>query len=145
MSATLQKSLMVACAAVLTVFALWSAQAAMNVDLVKQGDQQWAAGQLDQAQATFEQAVRAEPKSLKAHMKLAGLQLSQQDFKAGIPTYQAAIGLDANNDKAWLGIAFAYLHTGQDALAAAAFDSAIRINPSNREKLAPVLDKLSAR
>jgi len=145
MSATLQKNLMVACAAVLTVFALWSAQAAMKVDLVKQGDQQWAAGQLDQAQASFEQAVRAEPKSLKARMKLAGLQLSRQDFKASIPTYQAAIGLDANNDKAWLGVAFAYLHTGQDALAAAAFDSAIRINPSNREKLAPVLDKLSAR
>jgi len=42
-------------------------------------------------------------------------------------------------------VAFAYLHTGQDALAAAAFDSAIRINPSNREKLAPVLDKLDQR
>jgi len=40
-------------------------------------------------------------------------------------------------------VAFAYLHTGQDALAAAAFDSAIRINPSNREKLAPVLEKLN--
>lgn len=143
MNATLQKNLMMACATVLTIFSLWSAQAAMHVDLVKQGDQQWAAGQLDQAQASFEQAVRAGPKSLKAHMKLAGLQLSRQDFKASIPTYQTAIGLDANNDKAWLGIAFAYLHTGQDALAAAAFDSAIRINPANREKLAPVLDKLS--
>lgn len=145
MGAMLRKNVMIGCAAALSVLALWSAQAAMRVDLVAQGDQQWAAGQLDQAQASFERAVRSEPKSLKAHMKLAGLQLSRQDFKASIPTYQAAIGLDANNDKAWLGIAFAYLHTGQDALAAAAFDSAIRINPSNRDKLAPVLDKLGAR
>ncbi|MDD5029832.1 MAG: tetratricopeptide repeat protein [Rhodoferax sp.] len=99
----------------------------------------------DQAQATFARAVSAEPTSLQVHMKLAGLQLSRQDFKASIPTYQAAIGLDANHDKAWLGIAFAYLHTGQDALAAAAFDAAIRINPANRDQLAPVLDKLQAR
>ncbi|OIP14495.1 MAG: hypothetical protein AUK51_16860 [Comamonadaceae bacterium CG2_30_59_20] len=138
---------MVASAALLSALALWSAQAAMRIDrnLLAQGDQQWATGQLDQAQTTFEQAIRAEPKSLKAHMKLAGLQLSRQDFTASIPTYQAAIGLDANHDKAWLGIAFAYLHTGQDALAGAAFDAAIRINPANRDKLAPVLDKLNVR
>ncbi len=145
MSAISQKNLMVVCAAVLSLFALLSAQAVMQMDWVTQGEQLWAAGQLDQAQATFEQAVRTEPKSLKAHMKLAGLQLSRQDFKASIPTYQAAIGLDANNDKAWLGIAFAYLHTGQDALAGAAFDSAIRINPTNRDKLASVLEKLQTR
>lgn len=145
MSATFRRNLLVASAAVLSVCALWSAQAAMRVDLVTVGDQQWAAGQLEQAQATFERAIRAEPKSLQAHMKLAGLQLSQQNFKACIPTYQAAVGLDANNDKAWLGLAFAYLHTGQDALAGAAFDSAIRINPANRDKLAPVLDKLSVK
>lgn len=145
MGATLRKNLMVVCAAGLSAFALWSAQAAMHVDLVTQGEQQWAAGQLDAAQATFEKAVLAEPKSVTARMKLAGLQLSQQNFAASIATYQNAIGLDANNDKAWLGIAFAYLHTGKDALAAAAFDSAIRINPANRDKLAPVLDKLNAR
>lgn len=145
MSASLHRNLMLGCAALLSAFALWSAQAASHPDLLVQGDQQWAAGQLDQAQATFEQAVQAQPQSVKARMKLAGLQLSRQDFKASIPTYQSAIGLDANNDKAWLGVAFAYLHTGQDALAAAAFDAAIRINPSNREKLAPVLDKLTVR
>jgi len=145
MGALLQKNLMVGCAALLSTFALWSAQTVRPVDLIVQGDQQWAAGQLEQAQRSFEAAVQAQPQSVKARMKLAGLQLSQQDFKASIPSYQAAIGLDANNDKAWLGVAFAYLHTGQDALAAAAFDSAIRINPSNREKLAPVLDKLDQR
>lgn len=145
MSSTLQRNLMVASAAVLSAFALWSAQAAMRVDLVAQGDKQWAAGQLEQAQASFERAVQADPTSLTAHMKLAGLHLSRQDFKASIPVYQNAIGLDANNDKAWLGLAFAYLHTGQDALAGAAFDSAIRINPANRDKLAPVLEKLQTR
>jgi len=145
MGATLQRNLMIVSAALLSALALWSAQAATRLDLVAQGEQQWAAGQLDQAQATFARAVQADPQSLKAHMKLAGLQLSRQDFRASIPTYQAAIGLDADNDKAWLGLAFSYLHTGQDALAGAAFDSAIRINPANRDKLASVLEKLQAR
>ncbi len=134
---------MIACATLLSAFALWSAQATPSIDLIAQGDQQWGAGQLDLAQNTFEQAVRAEPKSVKAHMKLAGLQMSRQNFKACIPIYQTAIGLDANNDKAWLGVAFAYLHTEQDALAGAAFDAAIRINPGNREKLALMLEKLN--
>lgn len=144
MGATFQKYLMAVCAALLSSFALWSAQAVMHVDLITLGDQQWAAGQLDQAQSTFEQAVRSEPKSVTAHMKLAGLQLSRQEFTACIGTYQRTIGLDANNAKAWLGLGFAYLHTGQNVLSLASFNEAIRVDPSNQEKLASVLAKLKA-
>lgn len=131
------------CAALITC-AVISAQAEAPSTLLVQGDQQWAAGKLDLAQKTFEQAVVAEPRSVSAHMKLAGLQLSRQDFKACIETYQKTIGLDAKNAKAWLGLGFAYLHTGKNDLSRAAFNEAIRVDPRNKEKLAPVLAKLSA-
>ena len=75
-------------------------------------------------------------------MKLAGLQLSRLEFKACIDTYQRAIGLDAKNARAWLGLGFAYLHTGQNDLSLAAFNEAIRVDPSNQETLAPVLARL---
>lgn len=144
MNPSIQKTLLLGCSTLITVFALWSAQAAMQPDLIKQGDQQWAAGQLDAAQRTFEQAVQAEPRSVKAHMKLAGLQLSRQEFAACIATYQRTIGLDANNDKAWLGLGFAYLHTGQNGLSLAAFNEAVRIEPGHQDKLASILVKLGA-
>lgn len=143
MRSPFQQKLLVGCTALLSAFALWSAQAAMHVDLITQGDQQWATGQLDAAQRTFEKAVHTEPRSVKAHMKLAGLQLSRQDFKGCIGTYQRTIGLDANNAKAWLGLGFSYLHTGQNALSSAAFGEAIRIEPANQEILASVLAKLN--
>jgi len=112
--------------------------------LIAQGDRQWAEGRLDLAQASFEQAVIADPSSVAARMKLAGLQLSQQDFKASIETYQRTIGLDANNAKAWLGLGFSYLHTAKNDLALAAFNEAIRVDPANKGKLAPVLAKLES-
>lgn len=126
----------------LAAMAAWSAHAAAPDDLLALGDQQWAAGKLDLAQSAFEQAVKSAPRSVKAHMKLAGLQLSRQDFKACIETYQRTIGLDASNAKAWLGLGFAYLHTGQDSLSSAAFDEAVRIDPSNKAKLASIQARL---
>lgn len=144
MNAKIRQSLLIGCAVLISGFVLWSAQAPVRPDLLAQGEQQWAAGQLDQAQTTFEQAVKENPTSVSAHMKLAGLQLSRQQFTACIATYQRAIGLDANNARAWLGLGFAYLHTGQDALALAAFNEAVRVDPRNQEKLAPVLTKLTA-
>src|ERR1039457_6617684 len=82
--------------------------------MIAQGDRQWAEGHYDLAQKTFEQALKAEPGSVPLHMKLAGLQLSVQDFKGCIATYQRSIGLDPHNAKAWVGLGFAYLHTGKN-------------------------------
>ena len=112
--------------------------------LIAQGDKQWAEGKLDLAQKTFEQAVNTAPQSVAALMKLAGLQFSRQEFASCIKTYQRTIGLDAKNAKAWIGLGFAYLHTGKHELSIAAFNEAIAIDPTNREKLAPLLDKLGA-
>lgn len=123
---------------------LASAQSSPPADLMTQGDAQWAAGKLDLAQKAFQDAVKADPKSLPALMKLGGLQLSRQEFKACIDTYQRAIGMDSKNTKAWLGLGFAYLHLGKDDLSMAAFNEAVRADPSVKDKLAPVMAKLGA-
>lgn len=112
--------------------------------LVALGDQQWKQGKLDEAKKTFKSALTAEPTSIDAHMKLAGLQLSSQDFKGCIQTYQDVISLDSNNGRAWLGLGFSYLHLGKNSLSLAAFNEAIRIDPTKKETLQPVLSKLQA-
>ena len=110
--------------------------------LVSQGDQQWKAGQLADAQKSFQAALAVDPKSVDIQLKLAGLQLSNNDFAACIPSYQNAIGLDAGNVRAWLGLGFAYLHTGKNSLSMAAFQEAIRLDPSKKAALQPMLAKL---
>jgi len=118
------------------------AMAAPAADLVSQGEQQWKAGQLADAQKSFQAALAAEPRSLDIALKLAGLQLSNNDFAACIPAYQNAISLDANSVRAWLGLGFAYLHTGKNSLSMAAFQEAIRLDPGKKAALQPMLAKL---
>ena len=112
--------------------------------LVSQGEQQWKAGQLAEAQKSFQAALAAEPKSVDIQLKLAGLQLSNNDFAACIPAYQNAISLDAGSVRAWLGLGFAYLHTGKNSLSMAAFNEAMRLDPSKKAALQPMLAKLQS-
>ncbi|MBI4984421.1 MAG: tetratricopeptide repeat protein [Rhodocyclales bacterium] len=106
-----------------------------------QGNKQWEAGKLADARKSFELAVAADPRSADAHMKLGGLLLASSDHAAAIRTYQRTISLDANNAKAWMGLGLAYLHTGQRELSQAAFDEAIRIEPSRKAQLARLAEK----
>lgn len=109
--------------------------------LVIQGDKQWADGRLDEARASFTQAVTLNPRSVTARMKLGGFQLGNNSYSSAIGTYQQTISLDANNAKAWIGLGMAYLHTGQHELSRAAFSEAIRIEPARKEQLSQLAEK----
>ena len=111
---------------------------AVVVGLAK-GDQLWSQNKLLEARSIFEQVVSSNPKSVGARMKLGGLLLSVGDYDVAIPTYQKAISLDGNNVRAWMGLGFAYLHTQQKELSRAAFAEAIRIDPSRKPQLAPLI------
>jgi tetratricopeptide (TPR) repeat protein len=132
------------CAAMVAFGSAASAQASAPTALLAQGDEQWAAGKLDLAQKSFEQAVTGQPTLVAARMKLGGLQLSRQSFKDATETYKQAISLDAKNAKAWLGLGFSYLHMDRNDLSLAAFNEAIRVEPGYKEKLAPVMAKLAS-
>ncbi len=142
MESKFRHRLFASAAALLASAALAAAPSEPPSALIAQGDSQWAAGKLDAAQQAFEQAVVAQPRSVAAIMKLAGLQLSRLNFVASVENYKRAIALDAQNAKAWLGLGFSYLHSGRRDLSRAAFEEAIRIDPGNKEKLAPVMAKL---
>ena len=89
-------------------------------------------------------ALAAEPASVDMELKLAGQQLSNNDFAACIPSYQHIIGLDPGSVRAWLGLGFAYLHTGKNSLSMAAFAEAMRLDPSKKAALQPLLAKLQS-
>ncbi|CAG4884012.1 exported protein of unknown function [Georgfuchsia toluolica] len=119
------------------------ARAADSADatFIAQGNQQWAAGRIDDAKKSFEQALAADPRSIDAHMKLAGLLLVNHNYAEAIQAYQRTIGLDANNAKAWMGLGLACLHSGQRELSRAAFGEAVRIDPRRKTQLAGLIEE----
>jgi len=101
-------------------------------------------GKLEPARKAFEAAASADPRSVDALMKLAGVNLAQNHFSAAITLYKRAIGLDPNNAKAFIGLGIAYLHSGDKTLTRAALEEALRLEPRRKEQLAPIIASLSA-
>lgn len=102
---------------------------------VANGDLLWAAGRLDEAEKAFAHAFKANPQLTEAGMKLAGIRLSRQNYPGAIETYRRVIGIGPPNARAWIGMGLAQLHTGKHALASAAFEAAVKIEPARKRDL----------
>ncbi len=113
-------------------------------ELIAQGTHWLEQGQFDRARQAFEAAAQAEPRSVAAHMKLAGVNLAQNHSDAAIAHYQRVIGLDPKQAKAFIGLGIAYLHKGNKSLTRAAFAEAIRLEPEREAQLAPIIAELNA-
>jgi Flp pilus assembly protein TadD len=112
-----------------------------GIELLAQGDRLWEQGKVEEARKSFELAVSTNPGSVDARLKLGGMLLSNKDYSAAIQTYQQTISLDGNNAKAWMGLGFAYLHTGRQELSRAAFGEAVRSDPKRKPQLARLMEK----
>ncbi len=122
----------------------FTAAAGEDLSLIEQGNREWAAGALDQAAASYRAAIGRDPKHVDAYMKLAGLHMARQEYRAGVETFQKAIGLDPNNANAFIGLAIGYLHMGNPALAQAALEEAVRIDPGKRATLEPLMARIQS-
>lgn len=119
-----------------------TAAPAEAVERIAEGRQLLEKGQLPPARAAFEAATRADPRSVDAHLRLAGVHIAMNDFVAAIDVYKQAIGLDPHNAKAFIGLGIAYLHSGDKSLTRAALQEALRIEPGRSAQLAPILAQL---
>ncbi|MGO9443358.1 MAG: tetratricopeptide repeat protein [Thiobacillaceae bacterium] len=121
-----------------------SAQANPTDALLARGYHQWSTGHRELARRSYELAVKADPRSVEAHLRLAGLYLTGKDYSASTKQYQCAISLDPKNAKAWIGLGISYLHSGDKDLTRAAWQEAIRVEPARKAQLAPLLARLDA-
>ncbi len=113
--------------------------------LIDAGNRHWAAGELEQAAASYQGAIDKDPRSVDAHMKLAGVQIAGQEYRAGVETFQQAISLNPDNANAFIGMAIGYLHMGSPQLAQAALEEAVRIDPGKHDRIAPLMRQIEAR
>ena len=113
-----------------------------SAELIAKGDRLAAEGKLEPAQKAYETALKADPRSIDAYMKVAGTQLARNDFTAAIESYKNVIGLDPTNAKAFIGLGIAYMHSGDKSLTKAALEEALRLEPQRKAQLAPIMSML---
>ena len=113
--------------------------------LIAAGEAQLAEGKADEAVATLERAVAADPGSSLAHTRLGGARLMHQEYSAAIKDFRNALAADPNNADAFVGMAIAYLHSGDQALARAALEEARRLAPAKGPEIDKVLRYLDER
>ena len=121
---------------------LWSQLSFAGNDiaaLLQKGYEQTEAGQLDQAEQTLQTAVSKAPDSSLAYTRLGGVKVLRQHYSDGVKDFQQAIMLDQNNASAFVGMAVAYLHMGEQGLAKAALQEAMRLDPSKKTEIDKVL------
>ena len=133
--------------AVLLVFGLsLPAAANSNIDnLINQALQNTETGNLTEAQAILEEAVKSEPSSSLAYTRLGGVQLLQQEYSSGVRNFQQAIMLDQSNSEAFIGLAVAYLHLGRYQLAKEALKQAEQLDPAKKQEIDKVVTWLNQR
>jgi len=85
------------------------------------GAAQRAAGQIDEAIATFQRLVQLQPQNVSALMRLADAQVAQKDYRAGIATLRRVIEVDPQQGRALLALAKVFVISGhpEDAIAEA--------------------------
>ena len=103
--------------------------------LIAAGESKLKRGEIDAAIIDLRQAVAVDPASSRAQTRLGGALLLKQQNAAAIDAFRAAITLSANNADAFIGMAIAYLHGGDDALARAALEEAKRIDPARGARI----------
>ena len=113
--------------------------------LIKQGYEQTAAGDLDQALITLQLAVTEDPNSALARTRLGGVRMLRQEYSASVKDFQKAIMLDKKNALAFIGMSMAYLHMGQYNKARAALNEAATIDPAKRPEIDKVLAEINER
>jgi putative PEP-CTERM system TPR-repeat lipoprotein len=101
-----------------------AAQAAFPDDvqiLEAVGAAQRAAGQADEALATFKRLVQLQPQNATASLRLADVQVAKKDYSAAIATLGNVISAEPDNNRALVALAKTYVMSGhpEDAIAEA--------------------------
>ena len=103
------------------------AHAALHLNL---GNARQATGQLDQAIASYQQAIRLDPACAAAYSNLGNVLQQQGDPSGAVTSYQVALQITPNYPEAHFNLGNAYEALGQHDAAIAAYREALRLRPS---------------
>jgi tetratricopeptide (TPR) repeat protein len=113
--------------------------------LIAEGEANLKAGEIDAGLSQFRRAAEQDPSSSLAQTRIGGALLLKQDYRTAIEAFRSAIMLDGANADAFIGMAMAYLHSGDYALARASLEEAKRIDPAKGLKVDEVIAYIDQR
>ena len=115
-------------------------------EYIDQADIAWAQDDLEAAEKLFLLAVE-QASDGEAAVRLAGFYLGQNRLEEAVERFQQGIsaGLPTPQmeSRAFVGMGLSYIHLNRSALAQAALEEALRIDPSKEEQVRPLLEKLA--
>jgi tetratricopeptide (TPR) repeat protein len=108
-----------------------AAPAPEAIGLRAQAEKQRQAGRLDEASATFERALAADPGNLDLHVELGDVYFAQKRYQDAARVFRAAVERDAGYALGWYNLAHAEARAGEHAGAVRAYREYIRLRPSD--------------
>jgi tetratricopeptide (TPR) repeat protein len=136
------RSLIVSALCLLTLQVPWAGDATA---LIADGEARLKAGEVDAAIEVLRQAVATDGASSLAHTRLGGALLLKQAYGPAIDEFRTAIGLSGDNADAFIGMAVAYLHSGDYPLARASLEEAKRVDPAKQAKVDELITYIDQR
>ena len=113
--------------------AAWPLYAANADDLIFQGADHHYKGNLDLAVASFQQAVRLDPKNDYAHNQLGVLYAKKEKFDLAFQEFSTVVSLESRNTFARLWLGILELRNGRLAEAFDQFTAISRLDPGNAD------------
>jgi tetratricopeptide (TPR) repeat protein len=115
-------------------------------EYIDQADIAWSQDDLEGAEKLFLKAAEQAGDG-EAALRLAGFYLGQNRLEEAVERFQQGIsaGLPTPQmeSRAFIGMGLSYIHLNRTALAQAALEEALRIDPSKEEQVRPLLEKLA--
>jgi arylsulfatase A-like enzyme/Tfp pilus assembly protein PilF len=110
--------------------------------LLKQASGASAEGKIDEAIATVQEAIAADPEIVEAHMLLGNFEKKAKRPTQAIASYKRALKLDPEHQGALFSLAIAYKDTGRLEEARVGFERAQKLDPRNGKVLWQLADLL---
>ncbi len=107
-----------------------SAREEQALQLILQGNDHEAAGNLHEAMQSYKSALEIFPSLAKAHLNLGNALLADGQFEAALTEYHNALRKNPGYTEAYFNIGNAYLGVGQPEDARQAYQKALEINPN---------------
>lgn len=98
-------------------------------DLVALGVQQHEAGQLNEAAATFQEAIQLDPESARAHFQLGVVYYDLGEYEKAVTTLEKAVELDPADPDTHRNLGTAYTMINELEKAVTAYEKAVELKP----------------
>ena len=97
-------------------------------------------GDFDAAEENYNRAFALNPASDALMVNYGTLELQREQTEAAIERFRQAVAINAQNDRAWVGLALVHRNMGDASLAWANVEKALDADPANRTALGLVVE-----